>query len=88
MNTYNLYIGSNNKTLTVDHDKLTYLLDGFTDGYTIIKSDGVWQGNHEDSVVVVIKSEPELLNTLLKVLKSDLEQDAIGYQLVNELKFF
>lgn len=88
MNTYNLYIGANNTTGQVEIDTLTHLLDGFTDGFTIIKSDGVWKGKHEGSVVVVIQSEPEYIEVLMKVLKEDLQQEAIGYQLVNELKFF
>lgn len=88
MNTYNLYIGANNETKQVEQEKLEYLLDGFTDGYTVIKSTGVWKGEHEDSVIVTIMSEPEHLETLLKVLKMDLKQEAIAYQQVNELKFF
>ena len=86
MNTYKLYIGANNSTGKVDNGIIERILNKFYDGYTIEHATGYWKGTREPSVLVTISSENDIVPVIYK-LKKDLKQDAIAYQVVEELRF-
>jgi len=85
--TYQLYIGANNVTKEVETDKIEAILNSHYEGYTLLPSVGYWLGKKENSVVVTLVSDQATLKTVLKELKEELQQDAIGWQQVNNLNF-
>jgi hypothetical protein len=88
MATYNMFVGSNNVTHKVELDKLTNILDEYLDGYTITNAKGVWQGTHEDSVIVTIANiSDQWVRLIAKNVRVNLDQNAVAIQLVNNLEF-
>ena len=82
MNTYYLYIGSNNLTGKVDREDILTFLNKNVEGYTISDSIGVWKGKSEDSVQVTIANsdlKESEMKKLVTRLASKLSQDAIGF---------
>jgi len=77
-----IYIGSNNQTKKIDGDYLEKIKkwadSAFTDGYTIFRGEGCYNGVYEDSILLNALTLHDMpLNDSLESLKKDLEQDAI-----------
>lgn len=88
MSTFNLYVGSDNKTKKVDYKLLYMVLDHDFSGYTVNHAvDGVWNREHEQSCVVTIAEDKTKVLNVVKKLKQVLKQEAIGLQEVAELEF-
>lgn len=87
-NTYQLYIGSNNRTGEVEQSIVEAILAVYYDGFTILPSVGYWLGKKEQSIVVTVVSDANTFNTVLAELKEELHQDAIAWQQVPALQFF
>lgn len=84
---YRLYIGSNNETKELELDKIKQIVSSYYDGFTIMLATGYWKGNEEKTAIVEISTDA--WNTgLLKSLKQELKQQAIGYQVSQELSFY
>jgi hypothetical protein len=76
-----IYIGANNNTGIVEIDKINAVMKaaGF-DGYTIIPSMGYWMGSSEQSIILEVSgNEKQIIRALIPTLKSELDQQAIGY---------
>lgn len=88
MNTSVLFIGANNITKQLERKKLEQVLDIFAEGYTITESMGAWQGLKEPSVIVYISGlSSRKLQSLIRDLKRELGQDAIGLIQLPEMFF-
>lgn len=86
--TYNLYIGSNNKTKQLELDIIEKIIADSFSGATFTQTKGLWQGESERSVTVLVTVRSEsILRSVINKLKTALDQDAIGYQEVPELRF-
>lgn len=85
---FNLYVGANNKTHQIELDKLKTICNTFFEGYTLIPSQGYWQGKEEPSIIVQIETDNKnKVYMLAKTLKSSLKQQAIGLQKQAKLSF-
>lgn len=85
--TYQLYIGSNNVSKRLELAKIERVLAVQHSGFTILPATGYWQGTKERSVTVIIEGlQATILDTISR-LKSELAQEAIGYQVVSDIKF-
>ena len=84
-----LYIGSNNVTKVCEVAKIEKILDKTYKGYTIVKSSGVWEGEHEDSVIVsLVEMDGYVLETVIRDLKEELGQDSIMVEIINSVVKF
>jgi hypothetical protein len=81
-----LFVGSNNVTGEVEQEKLEKILSRHVDGYTIIRSSGVWKGTRENSVMVEISEDIDVI-ALIGEIKRGLEQEAVAYRKVTPLSF-
>lgn len=88
METYNIFIGWNNKTHTLEVDKIERILNKYHEGYTIYFANGCWQGKKEKSCVVVLTDTKAKILNSLTMLKKELHQEAIGYQQTARMEFF
>lgn len=80
MQTFTLYIGSNNATGLLELDRINAMLAPRHQGYTIYTATGHWLGTEEDTAVIIIHDEPAKVHATIDALKTELEQDAIGWQ--------
>jgi len=87
MNTYTLYIGSNNVTKLLELDTIESIVSERHEGFTIQQAVGYWLGQKEFTAVVTINDDQVTIMQTIERLKDVLHQDAIGYQVVPELKF-
>jgi hypothetical protein len=79
--TVKAFIGSNNKTGELEVDKMVEVIskehDGFTLDYPIM---GYWKGKAEDTAVLYLNDTKYKVLQTLEMLKLELEQEAIAYQ--------
>lgn len=87
MSTYQLYIGSSNTTGRLEIERIREVVAANHDGFTIFSARGYWQGKPESSAVVIVNDKPYKIQKTIQKLKSELKQDAIGYQLVPDIEF-
>lgn len=87
METYTVYVGSNNKTKQLELDKIKSICQRNHDGYTIYTATGAWLGSEEATAVIVIHDQAGKIRATLDALKVELHQDAIGYQVAPTLQF-
>jgi hypothetical protein len=87
MQTFTLYIGSNNETKELELDKIKQIISRSHDGFTIYTATGAWLGSEEATAVVLIHDIPEKIMATIAALRIDLHQDAIGYQIAPTLNF-
>lgn len=85
--TFELFIGSNNKTGKVERELLIQTLAKYHEGFTVQPATGYWQGTREESVTVIIADTPDSIIETIKKLKYILKQDAIAYHEVAPLEF-
>lgn len=85
--TFNLYIGSDNKTGELNREAIENTLNGFYEGWTIVEARGSWHGISEDSVIITVVSTENDINTIISILKNKLNQESIAYQRMSNLIF-
>lgn len=87
VSTIELFIGSNNQTKRVERDILEHILNANHEGYTLYNCKGMWLGQSEDSVGVIISDSKNSIMQTIKELKYKLRQDAIAFHEVTPLEF-
>ena len=87
MQTYTIYVGSNNATKQLELDKINKICSDNHDGFTLYTATGHWLGSEEATAVVVIHDDPAKIHETIDKLKTELYQDAIGYQISPTLQF-
>ncbi len=87
MQTFTIYVGSNNDTHELELDRINKIASGNHDGFTLYTATGHWLGTEEATAVLIIHDDPAKVMATIERLKTDLHQDAIGYQLAPLLQF-
>jgi hypothetical protein len=87
MITVEIFVGSDNTTGHVDRPALYGILDARHDGYTVSDADGVWRGQHEESVRIVLADDAAAVHATLVALRDGLAQDAVAYREISALRF-
>lgn len=87
MDTFTIYIGSNNTTKLLELDKIKTVLARRHDGFTISEAVGFWRGSEEKTAVVSLASERLAALSSIADLKAELDQEAIGYQVAPVMRF-
>ena len=84
--TIKAYIGSNNKTKQLEVDKIISIVNKNHNGFTLdYPVTGYWKGEAEETAILYLSDDKQkVLNTLNK-LKEVLNQEAIAYQIDNDL---
>ncbi len=86
--TIKAYLGSNNETGELQVDKMVEVLsrehDSFTLDYPVT---GYWKGQLEETAVLYLKDSKYKVLQTLEMLKLELGQEAIAYQVENDLHF-
>ena len=85
--TIKAFIGSNNKTKELEVDKIISTVnanhEAFTLDYPVI---GYWRGEAEQTAVLYLSDERSKVLNTLNELKELLNQEAIAYQIENDLQ--
>lgn len=87
MKTYQLYIGANNDTKELELAKIEQIVGERHQGFTIYPATGYWMGTKEQSAVVVITDVQSKVNDTIRMLKSELKQDAVAWQALPVMHF-
>lgn len=87
MQTFTIYVGSNNETHELELDRINKILALRHQGYTLYTATGHWLGTEEATAVIVIHDDPATVLETIEQLKTHLHQDAIGYQLAPVMQF-
>lgn len=85
--TYQLYIGSNNRTKRLELAKIRRIVGARHEGFTVVPVTGYWHGEAEHTALVVIDDDDSKILATIATLKDELEQEAIGYQLAPQMQF-
>ena len=91
MKKINLYIGSNNKTKLLEKEKALTILTKYYEGMNISELVGVWKGEEEKSLLVMVvceKVDYTLLKNACRELNSKLDQQAIMVEIVDTNALF
>lgn len=88
-NLYRVYVGANNDTGVVELSLLKTILDKRFTGYTIIKTQGRWEGKDEPSVIVEIQTDcgEKGILALIGEICRELGQKCCGYQTLPGILF-
>lgn len=85
---HRLYIGADNETGLLDEHRIHEIVGANFPGYTAINARGMWQGKSERSLILEIETDRNtVISGLITLLKNELKQDAIGYQVLPSIKF-
>lgn len=87
METFTIYIGSNNETKELELDRINSITSGNHKGFTLYTATGHWLGTEEATAVLIIHDEPAKIMDTIQTLKRELHQDAIAFQEVPTLQF-
>jgi hypothetical protein len=87
MQTYTIYVGSNNATKELELDKIRTIAARRHDGLTLYTATGYWLGTPEATAVLIIHDQENEITATIADLKKELNQDAIGYQIAPLLQF-
>lgn len=87
MQTVQLYIGSNNTTHKLEIEKIKQIMADNHEGFTIQRVTGYWLGKPEKTALVTVSDDRDKINTTVKQLKSELQQDAIALLQTNDMVF-
>ena len=87
MQTFTIYVGSNNDTHELELDRINAISARNHDGFTLYTATGHWLGTEEATAVLIIHDVPARIMATIEALKIELHQDAIGYQLAPTLQF-
>lgn len=85
--TYNLFIGSDNKTKTLNTKLIESIMSERHEGFTLYPVTGYWRGQSEHSMLIIVNDDDAKIKQTISILKQELEQEAIGYQVVPDLQF-
>ena len=83
MEKISVYIGSDNKTRCLNQAYISAVLawanQVFSNGYTLIKGQGYYQGNAEETLILeaITNTETPNLKQSIETLKQTLQQEAI-----------
>ena len=80
MQTFTIYIGSNNETGELELERITSIAARQHLAFTVMTATGHWRGTEEETAVLVISDEPWRVQVTIAALKEELNQEAIGYQ--------
>lgn len=80
METFTIYVGSNNDTKELELDRINAISAREHDGFTLYTATGHWLGTEEATAVLIIHDDPAKVQATIQALKTELHQDAIGYQ--------
>ena len=80
METFTIYIGSNNETKELELDRINAITSGNHKGFTLYTATGHWLGTEEATAVLIVHDDPAIVMATIDTLKRELKQDAIGYQ--------
>lgn len=85
--TIKAFIGSDNKTKKLEVDKIISIVnanhEAFTLDYPVI---GYWRSEAEQTAVLYLSDERQKVMNTLSELKEVLDQEAIAYQIENDLQ--
>lgn len=87
MQTFTIYVGSNNDTKQLELDRINAIASGNHDGFTLYTATGHWLGTEEATAVLIIHDDPAKIMATINTLKKELHQDAIAFQEVPTLQF-
>lgn len=87
METYTLYVGSNNETKQLELDRIRDIAAREHQGFTLYTATGYWLGSEEATAVLIIHDDPAKIRATIEALRVELHQDAIGYQVAPLLQF-
>lgn len=85
--TFTLYIGSNNTTKKLELKKIEAILSRRHDGFTISRAVGHWRGSKESTAVVSLAADRLAALASIADLKAELHQEAVAYQVAPEMVF-
>lgn len=85
--TYQLYIGSNNQTKELELAKINHIVGQRHEGFTVYPATGYWHGEQENTALVLIEDDDAKVIETINILKTELLQEAIGYQIVPQMQF-
>ena len=87
MQTFTIYVGSNNDTHELELDRINRISARNHEGFTLYTATGHWLGTEEATAVLIIHDDPAKVMATIETLKTELHQDAIGYQLAPLMQF-
>jgi hypothetical protein len=82
-----LYVGADNDTGEIDMTALGKILASRHDGFTMWPAEGSWQGTPEPSAVVTLTDDHDVIMGTIEQIKTELRQEAVGYQTVPAMQF-
>lgn len=88
MNTYNLYIGSNNDTHELELNTIEKITGSLFQGFSLSQTTGYWNGKKEQTAIVTIATdESALVTRLATILKEILKQEAVMINQIGMAQF-
>ncbi len=87
MQTFTIYVGSNNDTKQLELDRINAITARNHEGFTLYTATGHWLGTEEATAVLIIHDHPDRIQATIEALKIELHQDAIGYQVSPTMQF-
>lgn len=87
MQTYTIYIGSNNDTGKLELDNIEAIAARRHEGFTLYTATGHWLGTKEPTAVLIIHDDAGKIIRTITDLKLDLDQDSIGWQVAPTMQF-
>ncbi len=84
---FQLFIGQNNETKKLETEKITGILSKYFDGFTIQKGVGFWRGQQEETAIVYVCDDADLVFACIGKMKTELKQDAIACVETKPLQF-
>ena len=85
--TVQLYVGADNDTHDLDLERIGKIMSSNHEGYTIWPAEGSWRGVSEPSAVILVNDDHDSIMATVAQLKSELRQDAIGYQRMPDVSY-
>jgi hypothetical protein len=76
--TWQLYVGADNKTHSINTTRLYAALDARHSGYTVAFTMGAWEAVKEQSVVVTVTGQERYVRGTARMLAGYLDQGAVG----------
>lgn len=87
MDTFTIYIGSNNRTHRLETAKIKEILSRRHEGFTIQTGTGFWRGMQEKTAIVTLAAGKPLMMKSVQELKIELKQEAVAYQVAPQMVF-
>lgn len=92
MNTYQLFLGRNipdgGYVDEYDITKFLHIVDTIVDGYTIQEAEGVWKGEHEDTLILTVcTDDKDQVYDIARTYKEAFKQEAVAIVTLNPMEF-